>query len=167
MNILSAQIFSRTDGIALDTFYVTDVRTGLLATREEREKFEQYLKAALTGDYDLGAAIRRLKLHRTPYQSPGGERLPTVIQFDNGTSETRTVIDLETDDRVGLLYTVSRVMAELRLDISLAKICTEKGAASDSFYVQERDGHQIISAERQNVIDRRLRAAVASLDSAA
>ena len=40
LNILSAEILTRYDGVILDTFWVTDARTGLLAHREEREKFE-------------------------------------------------------------------------------------------------------------------------------
>src|SRR5207244_8747036 len=43
INILSARIFTRADGIVLDTFYVTDAATGNLVNREEREKFEQIL----------------------------------------------------------------------------------------------------------------------------
>src|SRR6476660_15802 len=43
LNILTAQIFSRDDGIVLDTFYVTDARKGSLAEREQRDKFEELL----------------------------------------------------------------------------------------------------------------------------
>ena len=50
LNILSAQIFTRTDGIALDTFFVVDARTGNLAGPEQREQFEAVLLRALTGE---------------------------------------------------------------------------------------------------------------------
>ena len=46
LNILSAQIFTRTDGIVLDTFIVTDARTGNLAGAEQRDKFENVLNQA-------------------------------------------------------------------------------------------------------------------------
>jgi [protein-PII] uridylyltransferase len=98
------------------------------------------------------------------YQSYAGERMATVINFDNETSETRTVIDIETEDRLGLLYGVSQVLSELGLDISAAKICTEKGAAIDSFYVSERDGQKILSADRQRHVDRQLQQAINRLD---
>src|ERR1051326_3032145 len=56
LNILSARIFTRNDGIILDTFFVTDARTGLLADKAEREKFERLVSQALTGDLDLAAS---------------------------------------------------------------------------------------------------------------
>jgi len=167
LNILSAQIFTRADGIVLDTFFVTDARTGALAEREARDKFEALLVKTLTGgEADLGAHIKPQKLGRTLYQSYAGERMDTQIAFDNETSETRTVIDIVTEDRLGLLYTVSQTLSELGLDISAAKVCTEKGAAIDSFYVSELDGQKILNAERQQQVERRLRHAIARLDQA-
>src|SRR5438477_5448989 len=50
LNILSAQIFTRNDGIILDTFFVIDARTGLLADKAERDRFERFLSQALTGE---------------------------------------------------------------------------------------------------------------------
>jgi [protein-PII] uridylyltransferase len=164
LNILSAQIFTRYDGIILDTFFVTDARTGLLANKEEREKFEKYLNQALTGEVDLPGLIARQKVAQPLYQSFEGERISTLIRFDNDTSDTRSVMDVEAEDHVGLLYAISQALAELDLDIYLAKISTEKGAAIDSFYVSERDGGKILDGERQREIERRLRGTISRLE---
>ena len=40
---------------------------------------------------------------------------------------------------------------------------TERGAAIDSFYVRELDGGKVVSAERQLVIEDRLRDAIKKL----
>ncbi len=165
LNILSAQIFTRADGIILDTFHVTNALAGTLASREAREKFESLLAKTLTGHVDFHALIAKQK-HAAPlYQSLEGDRMPTRVSFDNEVSETRTVIDIETEDRVGLLFVISQALSELGLDISIAKINTEKGAAEDTFYVTEVDGRKINAPERQRAIEARLRTAILSLDA--
>ena len=166
-NILSAQIFSRTDRIIIDTFYVTEAQHGTLPDREAREHFEELARQVLTGQLDLDVLLEREKKDRPLFPYVEGERLPTAIHFDNTISDSRTVIDVETEDRVGLLYTIARALSELKLDISTAKICTEKGAAFDSFYVREFDGRKVLDPERLNSIETELRTAVASLDRTA
>jgi [protein-PII] uridylyltransferase len=155
-NILSAEILTRSDGVILDTFCVTDARTGLLANREERDKFEGLVQKVLTGAaVDLPALIAKTK--RAPaYQSIGGERIPAVITLDNATSDTRTIIDLQAEDRLGLLYDVSKGLADLNVNIYLAKILTEKGAAIDTFYVTERWGAKLLAPDRQEAVKKRL-----------
>jgi len=166
LNILSAQIFTRSDGIVLDTFFVNDARTGSLAGSEQRDTFEKVIYKALAGEeVDFPALIARQKITRPAYQAYTGERIPTRIHFDNDSSDTRTVIEIETEDRIGLLYTISEALSDLDLDISGAKISTEKGAAIDSFYVREFDGGKVLLPERQRAIERRLRQAIGSLDS--
>jgi [protein-PII] uridylyltransferase len=54
----------------------------------------------------------------------------------------------------------------LGLNISAARICTEKGAAIDSFYVGELDGRKIVETARQKEIERALRDAIGGLDEA-
>ncbi len=164
LNILAAEIMTRNDGIILDTFFVRDAKTGLLANRDERERFETLLNKLLTGDdLDLSGMIARQTSHSSQYKSVQGERIPTVIYFDNQTSDTRTVIDVETEDHVGLLYMISQTLNDLELEVFLAKIGTEKGAAIDSFYVAERDGSKLLTPERQKSVERKLRAAINSL----
>ncbi|KAF0177137.1 MAG: protein-PII uridylyltransferase [Limisphaerales bacterium] len=167
LNILSAQIFTRADRVVLDTFDVTSARTGVLAAKEEQEKFDQLLSKALVGHVDFDPLIAKQKVANPLYQSLEGERIATEIVFDNETSGRCTVIDVETEDRVGLLYTLSQTMSELGLDISIAKISTEKGAAMDSFYVTELNGEKITAPHRQHTIEARLRTALLNFDQRA
>ena len=92
---------------------------------------------------------------------------PRQIQFDNDASETRTLVEIETEDRLGLLYVITQTLSELELDISAARILTEKGAAIDTFYVQETGGGKVLSAEHRKAIERRLTHAIARMDAAA
>lgn len=161
LSILSAQIFTRTDGIVLDTFFVVDAKTGTPANKEEREKFEEVLQKALTGEaVDFTALIARQKVSRPLYQSYEGDRIQTLVSFDNEASESRTVIEVETEDRLGLLHAISQALGETSLNISAAKIVTEKGAAIDTFYVSEQDGKKILDPGRQEFIERKIRDAI-------
>jgi [protein-PII] uridylyltransferase len=165
LNILGAQIFTRTDGIALDEFFVTDGRTGNLATREQHEDFEELLEQVLTaGDVSLTALIKKQIAAQPKYVPYAGERMPTQIKVDNEISETRTVIEIETEDQLGLLYAISKTFAELNVDISGARIVTERGAAIDSFYVREHDGGKIEAPARRVLIDQKLRQAIAQFN---
>jgi [protein-PII] uridylyltransferase len=166
LNILSAQIFTRTDGIVVDTYFVADAITGNLPGPDQRDRFESVINKALTGEeVDFPALIGCQKITRPLYQAYIGEQIPTQIRLDNDASDTRTVVEVETEDRIGLLYTISQTLTELELDISAAKICTERGAAIDSFYVRELSGGKVLEPEQQRAIEQALRHAIHSLDA--
>ena len=168
LNILGAQIFTRADGIALDTFFVNDARTGNLAEKEQREKFSDLLEEVLTGgEVDFRALIARQTAARSGYAAYFGERMETQVRFDNEASDERTLIEIETEDRLGLLYTISQTLAELDLDIAAARIVTERGAAIDSFSVSDVDDGKITSPKRLEQIAASLRAAIGKLETAA
>ena len=165
LNILTAQILTRMDGIALDTFLVQDARTGNPASSEEIQKFSSLLEKILSGEAaDLPALIARA-MTQPVYLPYAGERMPTRVHFDNQVSETRTLIEIETEDHLGLLYAISQTLAKLRVDIAAARILTERGAAIDSFYVRESDGGKIESPARRVLIEKSLREAIIRLDA--
>jgi [protein-PII] uridylyltransferase len=163
INILGAQVFTRSDAVVLDTFFVTDAHTGGLVHREGRARFEGLLHKALTEGIEFGPLIARQRLARPLYQPVAGLSIPTRLHFDNDLSETRTVLEIETEDRVGLLHVISQVLSECHLDISLAKITTERGAAVDTFYLAEANGQKVLGPDRQRFIGEKLRAAMAAL----
>jgi [protein-PII] uridylyltransferase len=164
MNILSAQILTRTDGIALDTFLVQEARTGNPANSDQCDKFSGLLEKVLVGEIiDLPALIAKSVTGRPAYEAYAGEQISTRVHFDNQISETRTLIEIETEDRLGLLYAISQTFAKLGVDIAAARILTERGAAIDSFYVRESDGGKIESPARRILIEKSLREAIAGL----
>ena len=166
LNILGAQIFTREDSIALDRFLVVDARTGQLPRKPQREDCNEKLTQVLAALEDFELDLQRLPVDTLDYQAIAGERIPTKIEFDNRASSEFTVIDLEAEDHVGLLYVVSYTLAELGLDIRLAKIETGKGAATDSFYVTDGEITKIVRETRQQKIAATLRLAIDSLHAA-
>jgi [protein-PII] uridylyltransferase len=107
---------------------------------------------------ELILARRRDVLRRPAYK--GAAPPPTRVEFDNVVSETHTVLDVRTQDRLGLLYVISSVLSDVGLDLSLAKITTEADQAVDVFYVTERDGSKVPEGPRMEEIRRRLTEAI-------
>ena len=113
----------------LDDFFVVDARTGTLPEAPVRERFEKMAVEILVRGADPARFLKRSTGYTPLYRSVGGEVMPTSIRFDNAASEGRTLIEIETEDRLGLLHAISQALAELRLDIAAARIVTERGAA--------------------------------------
>jgi [protein-PII] uridylyltransferase len=164
LNIFSAQIFTRSDGVVIDSFHVTDARTGAAPDPAVRDRFERLIGDVLAKGTDIRPAVRRIAAQTRPlYQALAGERLEPEIRFDSSAPNGTTIIDIETEDRVGLLFALSQSLGELGLNLVLAKIVTEKGAAIDTFYVTERDGTPVRSKERQERIATELRRVIHDL----
>jgi len=68
---------------------------------------------------------------------------PTRISIDNDAHPVYTLVDIQTPDRLGLLYHLLRVFGTTGVTIALSRIATEKGAAIDSFYVTETEGRKL------------------------
>ena len=160
LNILSAQIFTRTDGVVLDSFHVTDARTGAAPEPAVRDRLEKLIRDMLARGVDITPAVARAAANARPlYQALAGECLVPVIRFDASGAPGPTIIDVETEDRAGLLFSLSAALNDLGLNVVLAKIVTEKGAAIDTFYVTDSNGKAVTGEDRQAEIAEALRRA--------
>jgi [protein-PII] uridylyltransferase len=146
INILSAVINTRSDGIVIDVLTVADGGPGKqgISTAQCRQIAET-LTAVWKGETDVETLLRqRSQISLPAYMQ---RRIsPPEIHINNDESERATIIDIRAGDRVGLLYTISNTFYELGLDIRLAKITTEAYTAVDSFYVTEENGEKITDA---------------------
>ncbi len=85
---------------------------------------------------------------------------PTGIAIDNKAHPAYTLIQIETPDRVGLLYDLLTALGREGVEIALSRISTQKGGAIDTFYVCDDTGRgKITDSNRIATIQHRLRAA--------
>ncbi len=162
LNILGARIFSRPDGPVFDTLFVQDPESGRPAGREARERFENLLARSLAGDsIDFPKLIAARRPPPPIYRPVDPDLVPTRVAFDNQLMRDRTLVEIEAEDRVGLLFELTRALADLGVDVNFARINTGKGAAIDSFHVTDEDGNPITSRERLREIEREVRAVLA------
>jgi [protein-PII] uridylyltransferase len=144
LNILSARITTRADGIVLDSFRISHMaEAAAIAMDEERwERVERNLLAVLNGTQDIVELVERSR-PAAVLTRRFVSRVATEVSVDNRTSERFTVIDVFTQDRLGLLFTITHTLSEMGLEIHLARISTNADQALDVFYVSDTQGRKI------------------------
>ncbi len=81
---------------------------------------------------------------------------PPQVMVDNRSSDFFTLIEVFADDRVGLLYLITKTLFDLRLDIRIAKIATKGDQIADIFYVRDLEGQKIADEEHLREIEEAL-----------
>ncbi len=160
-DVLSVDLFSRGDGVAIDTIHVSELSSHRPLKPEKRARVEEQLREAIAGRLDVRAAVERWR-ERTPSKLRRAwgrvSRSPSV-RFDQEASATATVVEVRTQDRPGLAWTIAEALAQLGLDISFAKIATAKAVALDVFYVTDGRGSKL-EAESLPRVEKALLAAL-------
>jgi [protein-PII] uridylyltransferase len=140
VNIVSAQIATRADGIAIDTFQVNDPTGEAVASAARWGRVLDALRSVLTGEQTVEQLLeRRQRAGRSPADGFGRPK----IAVDNRLSDAHTVVEVKCPDRVGLLYLITRTLSAQGLDIASARIATEIDQALDTFYVHDRAGRKL------------------------
>lgn len=142
VNILSAQIETRADGLAVDTFHVNDPGGDAILDESRWEAVLRDLRRALAGECTVETLLAARRVPRAGVVRPSSPG-PARVTVDNAGSDTHTVIEVKAPDRLGLLYLITRALAAEGLDIATAKIATDRDHAFDTFYVADRHGRKV------------------------
>jgi [protein-PII] uridylyltransferase len=141
-NIHDAKIFTRKDGIVIDTFNVTDFRTQKKLDQSRYPKIESDMNDVLSGITQLQHEVAKIKSKWWRIESKLFKRSGKVkIVFEK--HDRYSIIDVFSPDRLGFLYHVTNKMNELGLIIYFAKISTQADDIVDSFYVLNRNNKKI------------------------
>jgi len=163
-NIVDAQIYTTTDGRALDTIaisreYDRDEDEGRRATR-----IGEMIEHVLEGKLRLPEVVARKAANRGKVRAFVVE---PEVTLNNQWSDRYTVIEVSGLDRPGLLYQLTTAISKLNLNIASAHVATFGERARDVFYVTDLLGAQINAPTRQAAIKSALIHLLASEDNVA
>ena len=163
MDILSARIATRKDGLILDVFRLSHGGRPEVIMNERRwDRVRDTLEHVLSGERDVARLVEEsgrpsLLRRRAP-------RVPTTVQIDNEAAEDFTVVEVYTQDRIGVLFTITYSLHQLGLSIHLAKISTNVDQVADIFYVTDAMGAKIQDPTRWEKIRQTLALALVPED---
>ena len=143
IEILSAELNTREDGIAIDTFILHQASTRHAVEEHRYQAIERALRQAIAGELDVAALVERWATRNAPRKRtrviPARRRNVPQVICDNETSASSTLLEVHAIDEPGLAYKIASILAGLGLEIVCARIATEKSDALDVFYVTDGD----------------------------
>lgn len=155
-NVVDARTYTSKDGFATAVFWIQDA-DGNPYEAARLQRLRQMIHKTLKGEVVAKEAIKsrdKIKKRERAF------RVPTHITFDNEGSEIYTIIEVDTRDRPGLLYDLTRTLADSNVYINSAVIATYGEQVVDTFYVKDMFGLKFHSPSKQNALERRLRKAI-------
>jgi [protein-PII] uridylyltransferase len=142
LNIVSAKAINRMDHITIDTFYISDAKGGIVQSKSAREKFETCLEEAVVKNKDLTKEIlRQAESQRSSSLFKSDKHthtpFPQTVEVYREVELSKTVVEIEAYDKIGLLYFLGKTISELGYDMTFARIATERNIAVDTFYIEK------------------------------
>ncbi len=160
INILGADIFTRTDHLTLDIFRVNSVRRDSLINEKEKRIMEKNLKEFLKTTEKPN--FKKPEPHSlNQWKVTTDEILPRVA-IDSHSHPIYTLVEVEAPDRQGLFYDLLGVFNQQEISIDLARIATEMRAAFDTFYVLKKGGKKIEDSREKEALQQALTKAIKS-----
>jgi [protein-PII] uridylyltransferase len=158
-NIVDAQIYTTTDGLALDTIAVS---RELGMEEDELRRAARIAKAiedALRGTIKLPEMVGQRSAPKGRIKAFAVE---PEVTLNNQWSHRYTVVEVVGLDRPGLLYALTTTLSKLNLNITSAHVATFGERVVDVFYVTDLLGDKISSPTRQAAIKRALMASLSA-----
>ena len=146
MEIVKANAFSNSRGIAVDSFYFKDRFRTLDLNASEHEQLKEKIAQIIRGERSLDELIRsRMGFLRAATPKV---QIETRVLLENESSTHSTVLEVVAQDRPGLLYQIAQSLAQLGCNIEIALIETAGEMALDVFYLTA--DHRKLSTETQD-----------------
>ena len=157
LNILGAKVISRSDHIAIDTFYVVEPGRGVVQSQTAMETFARAIEAALIQNKDLYpdivAQAQKIAASRYVVEAPPlHASFPPTVEVYHELAMQRTIVDIQAYDQIGLLYRLAKAIYDHGFDITFARINTERGVALDTFYIESANHETVEDTGRLHAL---------------
>jgi len=139
INILSADFFTRNDGIVVNIFRVCTTNFEPVSAASTRKRFLETFESILPLEsYEPEKYLRRrvnFLRQRPDHDLP----VPVRAYVSNELHPSCTTVEIQALDRIGLLHDLLLTLNQHHLNTAHARICTEKGVAMDTLYITTRE----------------------------
>ena len=140
-DIVSAKIITRSDGYALDTFFIQNKEKKPILEDYLKNKLIKTISLGLEGNFDIEKALN-IKWEEIPARFRA-VKAPTRIKVDNKTSENFTILDIKCKNAPGVLYKITKTLTSLGIQINTANVSTYGDRVVDIFYVKNAFGSKV------------------------
>jgi [protein-PII] uridylyltransferase len=151
-NIVGAQIYTTTDGLAVDTISIT---RGFDRDEDEERRARRIaegIEKALRGEMKVGEAVAAVARKASSRHRSRTFRIAPEVSINNTWSTRYTVIEVSGLDRPGLLHDLTAALSRHSLNIASAYVATFGERAVDVFYVTDLMGAKVQTAQRQAAV---------------
>ncbi len=155
-NVVDARSYTSKDGFATAAFWIQD-GDGSPYNQARFSRLRRMIEKTLSGEVITREAIKERDKFKKREKA---FKVPTSVTFDNEGSEIYTIIEVDTRDRPGLLFDLTRTLANMNVYIASAVIATYGEQVVDSFYVKDMFGLKFHSESKQKKLEQNLRQAI-------
>ncbi len=138
INILSADLFTRSDDLVLDIFRVCTSTLNPVTSPREIERIQDLMDEEYgikECEIDFSALIEQQEAPSVIEADPPNFDIPQRIYLSNSDEEVATILEVQAQDRIGLLYDIFTILGEMNIQVLHARISTQAGAAIDRFHI--------------------------------
>ncbi len=139
LNVLSADLFVRSDDLVLNIFRVCTQTYNPVTSEREIQRIEKLIYSAFSQDdsdnVDVENLIKKQEEPTILQDEPLNYHIPQRVYLSNKDHATATVMEIQAEDRIGLLYDIFTILGGLNASVINARISTQAGAAIDRFYL--------------------------------
>ena len=154
-NVVDARSYTTKDGYVTAVFWVQD-NDGNPYEKARLPRLQQMIMKTLNGEVVPREALKSKEIKKRER----GFKVPTNITFDNEGSDIYTIIEVDTRDRPGLLFDLTRTLAHNHVYIASAVIATYGEQVVDTFYVKDMVGLKFYANAKRKTLEKKLREAI-------
>ena len=140
-DIVSAKIITRSDGYALDTFFLQNKKRKPISDINLRKKLIETITKGLEGNFNIEKALN-IKWKEIPARFRA-VKAPIRVIIDNKTSDQYTILDIKCKNAPGVLYKITKIITSLGLQINTANVSTYGDRVVDIFYLKNAFGSKV------------------------
>ena len=138
------------DGMAVEVFEVERA----FDAPPDWDRLRQDVGRAVTGRLSLEARLaQRARAYAGRRRAAAARPAEPRVLFDDDASATATVVEVRAPDGIGVLYRITRALADCDLDVRTAKVSTLGHEVVDSFYVTDAAGEKLTDPEHRREVE--------------